>query len=152
MNPFEDKLEPNSTVSDDCDNSDNKLPRFRDDVDSPMDNAKSEGHGEAKQPSKEMTPLPEDFKPGESDVICGRGRNIWNFAGNVRFRRLIESRVDEYSAAKTKLDKSSILSSIVAEIRTLSPNGGFVKQDSETKRWYEVGRLITQTCKRHAGI
>ena len=66
--------------------------------------------------------------------------------GNVRFRSIVESRVDEYSTAKTKLDKSKILSSIVAEIRRLSPHGGFVKKDSKTKKWFE-GKIVQQPSK-----
>lgn len=94
-----------------------------------------------KKCSKTMTPLPEGFEPGPNDVICGRGRNIWNSIGNMNFRRKVESRVNEYSNAATKLDKSAILSSIVAEIREGSPNGGFVRKDTKTGQWFEV-RLI----------
>ena len=29
--------------------------------------------------AKYMTPLPEDFQPSEMDVICGRGKRIWEW-------------------------------------------------------------------------
>ncbi|CAB9517896.1 Nitrilase family, member 2 [Seminavis robusta] len=107
-----------------------------------------DGHGDASgggtKISKEMTLLPEDFKPGEHDVICGRGRNIWNSIGNIRFRHLVESRVEEYKKARTKLDKSTILSTIVAEVRTRSPIGGFIRKDPKTGRWSEVGDFLAR--------
>lgn len=59
----------------------------------------------SKKCSKAMTRLPEGFEPGAHDVICGRGRNIWNSIGNVSFRKTIESRIDEYASAATKFDK-----------------------------------------------
>jgi hypothetical protein len=51
--------------------------------------------------------------------------------------------LDEYSRAKSKLDKSGVLSTVVAQIRALSPNGGFVKQD-ENDRWFEVGDFLAK--------
>jgi len=89
-----------------------------------------------------MTPLGGHFQPGEHDVICGRGRSIYNSTGNKNFRQLVESRVDEYSAAKTKLDKSAILSAIVAHVRQLAPQGGFIRKDNKTGEWFEVRRVL----------
>lgn len=51
--------------------------------------------------------------------------------------------LDEYSRAKSKLDKSGVLSTVVAQIRAKSPNGGFVKQD-ENDRWFEVGDFLAK--------
>jgi hypothetical protein len=146
MNPSEDQIESNllfGIISSGAERL--SLPQQHQSIRTsnsshPME--KDGGHhaddGDSKQVSKKMTPLPQAFVPGENDVICGRGRNIWNSVGNVRFRRIVENRVDEYSAAKTKLDKSAILSSIVTDVRRTSPNGGFVKKDSKTKEWHEV--------------
>ena len=50
------------------------------------------------------------------------------------------SMLDEYSRAKSKLDKTGVLATVVAQIRAKSPNGGFVKQD-ENDRWFEVRTL-----------
>lgn len=94
-----------------------------------------------------MTALPQGFNPGEHDVICGRGRKAFNHVGNERFRKLVESRLAEYSSAAAKLEKSYILSDIVCEVRQRSPTGGFVKRDTTTGHWYEVGgtpRLISK--------
>ena len=85
----------------------------------------------------EMKALPESFSPGPKDVICARGHKAFNHKGNQHFRSLIESHIQEYEKAVTKLDKSAIVSKIVETIRSASPEGGFVKM--EGGRWYEVG-------------
>jgi hypothetical protein len=51
--------------------------------------------------------------------------------------------LDEYASAKSKLDKSSVLAKVVAQIRAKSPSGGFVKQD-EQERWFEVGDFLAK--------
>ena len=91
-----------------------------------------------------MTALPRDFQPTMHDVICGRGRKAFNHVGNERFRKLVESRLEEYSNAAAKLEKSYILSDIVCEVRQRSPQGGFVKRDSSSGRWYEVGDFLAR--------
>lgn len=91
-----------------------------------------------------MTALPKEFVPGEWDIICGRGRKAFNHIGNERFRKLVESRLEEYSNASAKLEKSYILSDIVCEVRQRSPQGGFVKRDSASGRWYEVGDFLAR--------
>lgn len=91
-----------------------------------------------------MTLLPEDFEPGEHDVICGRGRKIFMHIGNERFRRMVADCLDEYSASVTKLEKSYILCDIVAQVRSNSPNGGFVKKDPKDGRWCEVGDFLAR--------
>ena len=50
--------------------------------------------------------------------------------GNRRFRVCIENNLERYAEAKTKLDKSLIVMSIVDNIREASKShgGGFVKQ------------------------
>ena len=91
-----------------------------------------------------MQALPENFVPGENDVICGRGRKAFNHIGNERFRQLVEKRLEEYSNAVAKLEKSYILSDIVCEVRQRSPDGGFVKKDTNSGRWYEVGDFLAR--------
>lgn len=59
--------------------------------------------------------------------------------GNQRFRKLVSARAEDYAAASTRTDKTFIVCSIVSEVRKAAPKGGFVKKDSTTGRWYEVG-------------
>jgi len=89
---------------------------------------------------------PKDFSPGEYHVIIASGRKSQNHAGNVRFRCLIESKLDEYSEAKSKAEKSVILGSTVQNIRdgANKARGGFVKFDKTTSRWAEVGNFLAR--------
>jgi hypothetical protein len=93
---------------------------------------------------RSMALLPEGFVPGDSDVICGRGRKCFNHSGNERFRVIVSGYLDKYSTATSKLEKSYMLSDIVAQVRKCSPNGGFVKKCPETKRFYEVGCFLAR--------
>ena len=81
--------------------------------------------------------LASNFQPGPFDVICARGKYALNHAGNQRYRALIASHLDQYAQTKTKLEKSILVSQIMAAVREASPLGGFVKQKSGV--WYEVG-------------
>ncbi|CAB9522872.1 Nitrilase family, member 2 [Seminavis robusta] len=91
-----------------------------------------------------MVPLPFDFVPGNFDVLCGRGKKNYNSPGNQRLRQIVESYVEQYSAATSRQDKSDILSAIVNEVRSASPDGGFIKQDPVTERWFEVGDFLAR--------
>jgi hypothetical protein len=93
---------------------------------------------------RSMALLPEGFAPGDNDVICGRGRKCFNHSGNERFRVIVSGYLDKYSTATSKLEKSYMLSDIVAQVRKCSPNGGFVKKCPETKRFYEVGCFLAR--------
>jgi hypothetical protein len=83
--------------------------------------------------------LPSNFVPGDHDVICGRGSKCFNHPGNKMFRRLVEANLQRYSAALTKHGKTSIIYEVISSVRRCSPNGGFVKQDLLSSRYYEVG-------------
>jgi hypothetical protein len=60
-------------------------------------------------------------------------------AGNERFRTLIEEYAPIYLRGSTKYQKSEVIAKIVAEVRTKSPGGGFVKKDFYSGRWFEIG-------------
>jgi hypothetical protein len=93
----------------------------------------------------QMTLLPKSFCPSERDVICGRGRRVFMHSGNEHFRdTVIVGRLEEYSTAATKLEKSYILYDVVAQVRSNSPQGGFVKKDKKDDRWYEVGDFLAR--------
>lgn len=83
--------------------------------------------------------LPLDFRPSEGSVICGKGKESYHHSGNQRFRQLCEQSLDQYANAKSKLEKTLILGSIVDAVQAVAPVGGFVKQDPSTKCWFEVG-------------
>ena len=93
--------------------------------------------------SSHMTPLPSGFKPSDDDVICGRGKKCYTHIGNGRFRQRVLTFLPEYSKARSKVDKSAVLSKVVEEVRLNSPSGGFVKQDSNGA-WHEVGDFLAR--------
>jgi hypothetical protein len=105
-------------------------------------------------PQTQMTLLPESFEPSDDDVLVGRGKTCFNHVGNQRFRVKVTDYLEEYSRAKTKADKSVILTKVVSEVRKKSPLGGFVKKDNKTSRWFEVGDFLarekTSQCFRDA--
>ena len=94
-------------------------------------------------PTSKMTPLADDFHPGNDDVICGRGKKCYNHIGNTRFRQRVIGMLDDYANAKSKLDKSSVLSRVMNDVRRASPGGGFIKQD-ESGKWFEVGDFLAR--------
>lgn len=82
--------------------------------------------------------LPIGFKPSEKDIICGRARENFHHDGNRYFRDLIQQNVGPYLAARTKVEKTEAIAAIVDKICQDSPNGGFIKRDSRTGRWYRI--------------
>ena len=88
------------------------------------------------------TTLPENYVLNEHDVLCGRGSSCYNHVGNQRFRLLVAARLWEYSRAASKLEKSAIISSIVAQVRQNSGSGGFVRKDPLSGTLFEVGDFL----------
>ena len=80
--------------------------------------------------------LPEKYEVGPNDVVCGRGKGSYNRPGNKKFRAMVEEHVEEYVQARTKLDKSMVLSAIVEKVRE-QWNGRFIKQKKGV--WEEIG-------------
>jgi hypothetical protein len=95
-------------------------------------------------PIDNMTPMPEGWQPDNWSVICGRGKECFEHYGNKRFRILVDMDLENYARAKSKLDKSLIVMKILDTVRDASNQGGFVKQHSETQRWFEVGDEVAR--------
>jgi hypothetical protein len=95
---------------------------------------------------RSTTLLPEDFVLSSCDVLCGRGSHCFNHEGNRKFRKLVSLRLQRYSSASTKHDKTQIICEIIDQVREDSPSGGFVKRDLETGRYYEVGDFHAVSC------
>ena len=81
--------------------------------------------------------LGKSFVPGEFDVICARGKSAWNHSGNKFFRSLVKKGSKRYGDAKTKLQRSIVVSEIVDAIRDKG-TAGFVKREANG-RWIEIG-------------
>jgi len=91
-----------------------------------------------------MELFPDGFEPSQYDVLCGRGRTCKLWKGNLEYRKLVTDNLEAYSAAKSRLDKGAILNCIIDQVRQRSPDGGFVKKDPMTGRWYEVGDFLAR--------
>jgi hypothetical protein len=83
--------------------------------------------------------LHDGYKLSDYDVYCGRGYLCFNHIGNHHFRTLISNNIHRYTNAVTKFQKSLIIQEIVDHVRNTSKEGGFVKKDTITGRYYEVG-------------
>jgi len=84
--------------------------------------------------------LPVDFVPGPQTVIVGKGKRFFKHEGNQMLRDIAASKIAEYAAAKTKLDKSEIISSVVELVRC--SYGGYVKQHSASGQWLVAEDLL----------
>jgi hypothetical protein len=76
-----------------------------------------------------------DFQPSLFSVICGRGKDSYDHAGNHHFRELASMFVARYARAGNKAEKSEIVSEMVEMIH--QADGMFCK--FEKGAWYEVG-------------
>eukprot|EP00980_Cylindrotheca_fusiformis_P011219 scaffold2574_cov98-Cylindrotheca_fusiformis.AAC.9 len=92
-------------------------------------------HSQTKCVSGNPRMLPSDFHPGNWDVICHSGKDAHNHGNNLQ----------SYVKAKSRSEKSAIISEIVTSIRESSTHaGGFVRLDSCAHRWYEVGDKVAR--------
>jgi hypothetical protein len=78
---------------------------------------------------------PVDFQPSNYSVVCGRGKESFNHAGNRHFRFVTGTFIERYSRADSKAAKSAIVSEIITMIR--QADGNFCKFQSGA--WFEVG-------------
>lgn len=74
--------------------------------------------------STSSSPLPVvGYTPDEEyDVFCGRGKGSYNKPDNKRFRAIVRECLNDYVAAKTKVDKGAILNMILDRVK--SSQGG----------------------------
>jgi hypothetical protein len=81
------------------------------------------------------------YIPSNSDICCGRGKQNWNMAGNVNFRKLIRASVARYIAAPKRNDKTAVVISVFDKIRR--QGGHFLKQQQQQQHgngcWYDIG-------------
>mmetsp|Transcript_11341 Transcript_11341/g.24077 ORF Transcript_11341/g.24077 Transcript_11341/m.24077 type:complete len:493 (+) Transcript_11341:104-1582(+) len=76
--------------------------------------------------------------PHRHDVLSGRGNFVNYHEGNEYFRRLVrEHKLDYVACPKQTKGKFSKL--IVEAIRARDPPGRFLKQEKDTKLWYDIG-------------
>merc|ERR1712232_205022 len=93
--------------------------------------------------------------PTLNDVLLGRGAGINGHQGNVNFRAMVKAHQNEYLAAITNIQKYLIVMDILQAVRSLSPPGRFITQETSTGLWYDVGdekarRKIGQALRENA--
>lgn len=96
--------------------------------------------------------LTEDYELGEYDVFCGRGSQSLNHIGNSHFSSIIQSMLNRYADASIKQHKIDLITEVIEQVRSLcSPNGGgFIKQDLENWRYYEIGDALAVSLQMHS--
>jgi len=74
-----------------------------------------------------------------------RGSQVVNHPGNICYREIIRSKLPEYSRASTRVEKSSIVTSMIDQVRD-SNGGGFIKKRRNGKKqaWYDVGDNVVR--------
>ena len=85
---------------------------------------------------KEATPLPDNFVPGELDVKSGRGKGNWAHKGNQDFRRVICSNLTRFESATTKVERSTIVESVLHDLRE---RGVYFVKHTKKDGWFDVG-------------
>ena len=87
--------------------------------------------------SKNWKQLPSDYVPGKYSVLCGRGKACSRSTGNRRLKSLVDSNLKPYSGALNKIQKTKIVSTIMALVKEAAPEGPFVKRETNGV-WWEV--------------
>jgi hypothetical protein len=80
------------------------------------------------------SPLPEDFVPNNYCVLCGKGKEYFDFIGNRRFRTIVAMNLDRYKNTKEKVGKSVIVSEVMRVVR--NAGGIFCRYDQGA--WWQV--------------
>jgi hypothetical protein len=71
-----------------------------------------------------------------NDVLySGRGRAQHPNPANRRFLAILKSSREKY---KESLDENTFCKSIMEEWKSQDPSGRFLKQDADTKKWFEI--------------
>jgi hypothetical protein len=97
----------------------------------------------AKKNNGKILRLPDNFTPAKYSVICGRGKGYSKSTGVVHLKSLINRYLDTYSEARTKIEKSVIVSDIMTAMRQeAAPEAAFVK--CENNVWWEVDDSIAR--------
>lgn len=86
----------------------------------------------------ESNSLPHNYMIHPYDVICARGKNAINHSGNRHYRTLIQHTLQRYSKARSKYEKTIIVTELIDKIKEKSPHGGFIKKNPTTKIYYQV--------------
>jgi hypothetical protein len=77
-----------------------------------------------------------NFTPGKYAVLCGRGSKCTKSTGNQRLREIVKKNLAAYSEARSKVEKTAIVTAIIDTVKQASPDGAFLKFEDDC--WWEV--------------
>lgn len=81
-------------------------------------------------------------KPTQSDILCGRGRQVYSHDGNTRFEEIVEKYKYEYQTlSSSNSQKAHIASKVISEVRKLKPPGRFLELEPTSKLFVEIGNV-----------
>lgn len=111
----------------------NKLPAIRLDLE-------GQKTFESVDPPPPSGPVDEngDIVVTENDILCGRGGLTNHHKGNKRFRDVVALHRPDYVRA-VKVNKPAVARMIVQAIRNSDPPGRFLRKDSVTNKWVDIG-------------
>ena len=78
-------------------------------------------------------------KPHDHFVLCGRGEKTNRWPGNKAFRRVVEANRAQYHAGPRR-NKTLIARSIVEAVQNQNPPGLFVRKDTDSGLWVDIGK------------
>eukprot|EP00567_Pseudictyota_dubia_P015440 CAMPEP_0197447010 /NCGR_PEP_ID=MMETSP1175-20131217/11773_1 /TAXON_ID=1003142 /ORGANISM="Triceratium dubium, Strain CCMP147" /LENGTH=138 /DNA_ID=CAMNT_0042978191 /DNA_START=141 /DNA_END=554 /DNA_ORIENTATION=+ len=84
-----------------------------------------------------------EIVPHHNDILLGRGGKNNQHVGNEQLRNLARAQRDTYRHSSKK-GKSYISRQIVSYVRGMDPPARFLKKDSVTGRWVDVGDDIAR--------
>lgn len=77
--------------------------------------------------------------PGNNDVLCGRGGEIYARVGNKRYRGWVKERREAYSLCEKKEKKMLYAREVFNLVKSLKPPGRFLQKcNSDSSRWVEI--------------
>lgn len=100
--------------------------------------------------SEDLPDEKEEIRPKRYDIICGRDKLSHAHVGNKRFRIVIEANRERYQTAPSRDDKTRITCEIVNMIKSCRPGGRFLKLNTDTKTWSDVGDEYAREKVSHA--
>jgi hypothetical protein len=80
-------------------------------------------------------------------TISGKSRECVNSPGSIRFRNIIDSYVEQYADAVSKVDKMAITKVIYLKV---SETSRFLKFDDKEKAWVEISSMAARDKVSHA--
>lgn len=86
------------------------------------------------------------IQPGNTDILCGRGKAYANHPGNRKFKGIIESNLPKYKNASRRIERSIVLAAVVDEV--VDSGSRFLKKNKVTGEWTI---LDTDQCHEKVG-